>query len=175
MIRPYKGKNPVIDETAYIDPQSAVIGEVTIGKHSSVWPFASVRGDIHYIKIGDYSNIQDGTSVHVTPETAPVNIGDYVTVGHNVTLHGCTIGNNCLIGMGAILLDGSVVEDGALVAAGALVPEGKTIPAGYLAIGVPAKPFRKLTEKELEAMKNNAMEYVEMAEEHKKVIEEMEI
>lgn len=164
MIRKFKDKKPVVHETAYVDPQSAVIGEVTIGAHSSIWPCASVRGDIHYIKIGEYSNIQDGSAVHVTPETAPVNIGDYVTVGHNVTLHGCTIGNNCLIGMGAVLLDGSVVEDNALVAAGSLVPEGKKIPAGYLALGSPAKPFRKLTDEEIGLIKKNALEYKEIAE-----------
>jgi carbonic anhydrase/acetyltransferase-like protein (isoleucine patch superfamily) len=104
-----------------------------------------------------------------------VNIGDYVTVGHNVTLHGCTIGDNCLIGMGAILLDGSVIEDGALVAAGALVPEGKRIPAGYLAIGVPAKPLRKLTEKEQEFIHNNGFEYADKAEEYKRIAKEMNL
>ncbi len=170
MIRLYDGKEPVIHETAYVDPQAAVIGEVEIGAHSSVWPFASVRGDIHYIKIGKYSNIQDGTSIHVTPGTAPVNIGDYVTIGHNVTLHGCTIGNGCLIGMGAVLLDGSVIEDGALVAAGALVPEGKTIKAGWLALGSPAKPIKQLTQEHIEAMKDNALEYVEMAKKHTEVV-----
>ncbi len=175
MIRPYDGKEPKIAKTAFIDPMSAVTGEVEIGEHSSVWPFVSIRGDIHYIKIGNYSNIQDGTSVHITPETAPVNIGDYVTVGHNVTLHGCTVGNGCLIGMGAILLDGCVIEDGALVAAGALVPEGKKIPAGYLALGVPAKPLKKLTDEQITMIKENAMEYVEMAKKHKETVDRMKL
>jgi carbonic anhydrase/acetyltransferase-like protein (isoleucine patch superfamily) len=173
MIRPYGDLNPVINGTAYVDPMAAVIGEVTLGAYSSVWPFASVRGDIHYIKIGKYSNIQDGTAVHVTPVTAPVNIGDYVTVGHNVTLHGCTIGNNCLIGMGAVLLDGSVIEDNVLVGAGSLVPEGKKIPAGWLALGVPAKPVKQLTEEVIETIRKNAIEYAEMAKKHKETMENL--
>jgi carbonic anhydrase/acetyltransferase-like protein (isoleucine patch superfamily) len=169
-IRNYGNLRPKIDENAYIDPTAVVVGDVTIGEYSSLWPTAVVRGDIHYVSIGKYTNIQDGSVIHVTPETHPVNIGDYVTVGHRVVLHGCTIKDGALIGMGAILLDGSLVEENALVAAGALVPEGKRIPAGYLALGTPAKPIRKLTEEQIKMVRENTEHYVEIAMKYKEEI-----
>jgi len=172
-IRNYQGLKPKIDKNAYVDPSAVVVGDVTIGEYSSIWPFASIRGDIHYVKIGNYTNIQDGSVIHVTPETHPVNIGDYVTVGHRVVLHGCTIEDGALIGMGAILLDGSHVEKNALVAAGALVPEGKRIPSGYLAIGVPAKPLKKIPEDMLKEIKENTEHYVQIAGHYKAEIEKI--
>jgi carbonic anhydrase/acetyltransferase-like protein (isoleucine patch superfamily) len=174
MIRPYNGMEPAIDATAFVDPMALVAGDVRLGAHSSIWPFVSARGDIHFISIGDHSNIQDNSSLHVTPVTHPVIIGNYVTIGHGVVLHGCTIGNNCLVGMGAIMLDGSELEDNCLLAAGSLLPEGKKIPAGWLALGVPAKPLRKLREDEIATIKKNAEEYCEMAKLHLDAINNME-
>jgi len=174
MIRPYNGIEPTIDATAFVDPMAMVAGDVRIGAHSSIWPFVSARGDIHFISIGDYSNIQDNSALHVTPIEHPVVIGNYVTVGHGVVLHGCSIGNNCLIGMGAIMLDGSEVGDNALLAAGSLLPEGKKVPAGWLALGAPAKPLRKLKDEEIAMIKKNAEEYCEMAKRHLDAINKME-
>lgn len=174
MIRPYNGIEPTVDPTAFVDPMAVIAGDVRLGAHSSIWPFVSARGDIHYISIGHHSNIQDNSVLHVTPILHPVTIGDYVTVGHGVILHGCKIGNNCLVGMGAIMLDGSELEDNCLLAAGSLLPEGKKIPAGWLALGMPAKPLRRLTDEELAKIKKNAEEYCEMVERHLEAIKKME-
>lgn len=144
MIRKLKNLVPKIHPGAYIDPQATVIGDVTVGEGSSLWPGAVARGDVHWIKIGCRTNIQDGSILHVTGGKWPLRIGDNCTIGHRAVLHGCTIGDNVLIGMGAIVLDGAVVENNAVVAAGALVPEGKTIPSGTLAMGIPAKAVREL-------------------------------
>jgi carbonic anhydrase/acetyltransferase-like protein (isoleucine patch superfamily) len=175
MIRPYDGLEPTIDKTAFVDPMALVAGDVRIGAYSSIWPFVSARGDIHYISIGHHSNIQDNSALHVTPIECPVVIGNYVTVGHGVVLHGCTIGSNCLIGMGAIMLDGSELEDNCLLAAGSLLPEGKKIPSGWLALGVPAKPLRKLKDEELLRIKKNAEDYCEMASRHLEAINKLGI
>jgi len=153
-IRPYKGIEPQVAESAYVDEQAAVIGDVKIGADSSIWPMAVLRGDVNSIRIGATTSIQDGTVCHVThryadhPEGFPLTIGDEVTVGHNVTLHGCTIGNRCLIGMGSTILDGAVLEDEVLLGAGSLVSPGKVLEGGYLWLGVPAKRARPLTDEE---------------------------
>ncbi len=144
VIRQLKGKVPKIHPGAYVDPQAVVIGDVTMEEGSSLWPTAVARGDVHWIKIGRATNIQDGSILHVTQGKWPLQIGDNCTVGHRAILHGCTIGNNVLIGMGAIILDGAVIEDNVVVAAGSLVPEGKTIPSGTLVMGSPAKVVREL-------------------------------
>ncbi|MCO5142020.1 MAG: gamma carbonic anhydrase family protein [Oligoflexia bacterium] len=146
------GKKPKLDATAWIAPTADVLGDVTMGAHSSIWFQAVARGDVHWIKIGEYTNVQDGSVLHVTNGRFPLTIGDRVTIGHKALLHGCTVGNDCLIGMGAILLDGVEVGDHCVVAAGALLPPGKKYPSGHLILGSPAKAVRALTESEKEEM-----------------------
>ena len=155
-----------IDKAAFIAPNAAVTGNVTLEKDSSVWYGASVRGDLAPVTIGAGTNIQDNATVHVDTNT-PAVIGSGVTVGHNAVLHGCTVEDNCLIGMGAIVLNRAVVGEGSVIGAGALVTENKEIPPGSLAVGSPAKVIRKLSEKDLEAIKKNAGHYIEYARRHK--------
>src|SRR5258708_1405830 len=144
-IRPYRGKHPQIAASAYIDPAAVVIGDVVIGEDSSVWPCAVVRGDVHYIRIGARTNIQDGSICHVMRDEWPLILGDDVTVGHSVTLHGCTIESRCLIGMGAVILNGVTIGAGSIGAAGTRLTERPGIPAGRLAMGSPGKVKRMLT------------------------------
>ena len=144
-IRPYKGKRPRIAESAYIDPAAVIIGDVVIGEDSSVWPCSVVRGDVHYIRIGARTNIQDGSVLHVMRDEWPLILGDDVTIGHSVTLHGCTIESRCLIGMGAVILNGVTIGAGSIVAAGTLITERPAIPAGSLVMGSPGKVKRTLT------------------------------
>lgn len=146
------GKEPKIHETAWIAPSADVLGDVTIGPHSSIWFQAVARGDVHWIKIGSYTNVQDGSILHVTNGRFPLTIGDRVTIGHKALLHGCTVGNDCLIGMGAIILDGVEVGDGCVVAAGALLPPGKKYPPNSLVLGAPAKAVRTLAPEEQKQM-----------------------
>ena len=146
---------------AYVDPFAQVIGDVSIGAGSSVWPFALVRGDQNWVRIGSMTNVQDHCVCHVDPHYS-LRIGDNVTLGHRTVVHGCTIMNNVRIGIGAIVLNGAVVEEWGQVAAGSLVPAGKIVPAGWLVMGVPAKPVRKMTDEELEDMKQNAIEYYDL-------------
>ncbi len=152
---------PRIDADAYIDPSAQVIGEVTIGPGSSIWPLTVVRGDQSWVRIGRNSNVQDGSVVHVAPGI-PCVIGDNVTIGHRAVVHACTVMNNSRIGIGAIVLDGAVVEEGAQVGAGALVPPGKVVPAGWLVMGVPAKPVRQMNQDELDDIMRNAREYLDL-------------
>jgi gamma-carbonic anhydrase len=162
MIREVPGRRPRIDPDTYIDPQAAVIGDVTIGAGSSVWPFAVLRGDQdNYVTLGRNSNVQDNSVLHVTPEF-PCIVGDFVTIGHRAVVHACRVMNNVRIGIGAVVLDGAVVEEGAQVGAGALVPPGKVVPAGWLVMGVPAKPIRKMNAAELEDILKNARDYIEL-------------
>lgn len=164
-VRAYCGTQPTVHASAYVDPQAVVIGDVVIGEDSSLWPMAVARGDVNYIRIGARSNIQDGTVLHVThahgevPGGHPLLIGDEVTVGHNVTLHGCTVGDKCLIGMGSIVLDGAVLESYSLLGAGSLVPPGKTLEGGYLWMGSPARRVRLLTEAERARFSYSAEHY----------------
>jgi carbonic anhydrase/acetyltransferase-like protein (isoleucine patch superfamily) len=162
MIREVPGRRPRIDPDTYIDPQAAVIGDVTIGAGSSVWPFAVLRGDQdNYVTLGRNSNVQDNSVLHVTPEF-PCIVGDFVTIGHRAVVHACRVMNNVRIGIGAVVLDGAVVEEGAQVGAGALVPPGKVVPAGWLVMGVPAKPIRKMNAAELEDILKSARDYIEL-------------
>lgn len=169
-IRKYGMVMPVIAPSAYVDPQAVVIGDVVVGEDSSLWPMAVARGDVNYIRIGARSNIQDGSVLHVThghgevPQGHPLLIGDEVTVGHNVTLHGCTVGDNCLIGMGSIVLDGAVLEPYILLGAGSLVPPGKILQGGYLWMGSPVKKVRPLTDAERERFAYSAAHYVRLKE-----------
>src|SRR6478609_1789988 len=130
MIRPYKGISPTIPASCYVDESAQVIGDVVLGEHASVWMNAVVRGDVHEIRIGAFSNIQDCSVLHGMKQQYGVYVGEYVTVGHNVTLHGCTIGDRCLIGMGSIILNGAVIGDGSIIAAGTLIPEKTMVEPG---------------------------------------------
>jgi carbonic anhydrase/acetyltransferase-like protein (isoleucine patch superfamily) len=166
MIRSYQDKTPTIGEGSYIDESAVVIGDVVIGKNSSVWPLTVIRADINIIRIGDSSNIQDGSVLHVThrgeysPDGAALHIGDQVTVGHKALLHGCRIGNRCLIGMGSIITDNAVIEDHVIIGSGSLVPPGKRLESGYLYLGNPAVQKRALSEKEIEYLSYVADHYV---------------
>jgi gamma-carbonic anhydrase len=164
LIRSYRGRTPQIAPSAYIDPQAVIIGDVVIGEDSSVWPCAVVRGDVHYIRIGARTNIQDGSVLHVMRDTNALVLGDDVTVGHSVTLHGCTIESRCLIGMGSIILNGAVIGTGSIIAAGTLVPERTVVPPGSLMMGQPAKLRRKLTAEDLASIDAYTRRYVEYKE-----------
>ena len=158
-IRPYKGKFPQIAASAYIDPAAVVIGDVAIGEESSVWPMTVVRGDVHHIRIGKRTNIQDGCVLHVMKDEYPMVLGDQVTVGHSVTLHGCTIHSHVLIGMGSIILNGAVIGENSIIAAGTLITERTVIPAGSLVMGSPGKVKRELTEADCESIGKYAERY----------------
>ncbi len=160
---PYRGKEPRLAETVFLANGACVIGDVVIGHESSIWFNSVVRGDVNRIRIGERTNIQDNSVLHVTSETHPLNIGDDITVGHRSILHGCTVEDGCLIGMGAIVLDGAVVKRQAMVAAGALLLEGFEVPEGMLAAGVPAKIKRPLTAEERQGLLRSARQYVEYA------------
>jgi carbonic anhydrase/acetyltransferase-like protein (isoleucine patch superfamily) len=164
MIRAYRGNVPKIAATAYIDPSAQVIGDVVIGERASVWPNVTIRGDVNSIRIGDETNIQDNSTLHCDAGLYPLVIGNRVTVGHQAMLHGCTIEDDCLIGIGAIVLNGSRIGAGSVVAAAALVPEGTVIPPGGMAMGVPAKVRRQITEEEAERFRLNAEHYVELGQ-----------
>jgi carbonic anhydrase/acetyltransferase-like protein (isoleucine patch superfamily) len=160
-IRPYRGKRPQIAATAYIDPAAVIIGDVIIGEDSSIWPCTVIRGDVHHIRIGARTNIQDGCVLHVMRDEWPLTLGDDVTIGHSVTLHGCTIESRCLIGMGAIILNGAHIGTGSIIAAGALIPERTMIPSGSLVMGQPGKVKRSLTEADQAGITDYAQRYVE--------------
>src|SRR5918992_2812865 len=148
MLRPFRSVHPTVDASAFVVQSAQVIGDVHIGAESSIWMNVVVRGDVHHIRIGARTNIQDGTIVHVMRDTHPTVIGDDVTVGHGAVVHGSTIEDRCLIGMGAILLNGCRVGTGSIVAAGALVPEGTVIPPGSMVMGLPGTVRRPLTPEE---------------------------
>ena len=159
-IRPYRGKHPQIAASAYIDAAAVIIGDVVIGEDSSVWPCAVIRGDVHYIRIGARTNIQDGSICHVMRDEWPLILGDDVTIGHSVTLHGCTIESRCLIGMGAVILNGVTIGAGSIVAAGTLLTERTMIPPGSLVMGSPGKVKRGLTEADKASIDAYAQRYV---------------
>jgi carbonic anhydrase/acetyltransferase-like protein (isoleucine patch superfamily) len=169
-IREFQGMTPRIAGDVWIDPSAVVIGDVEIGPGSSIWPLVVVRGDIHHIKIGSNTNIQDGSVVHVThdsrfnPGGFPTILGDNITVGHKVMLHGCTIGDGCLIGMGSVVMDGAVIESGVILGAGSLVPGGKVLESGYLWVGSPVRRARELNEKEKEFLQYSPQNYAKLAQ-----------
>jgi carbonic anhydrase/acetyltransferase-like protein (isoleucine patch superfamily) len=160
-IRPYKGKWPQISSSAYIDPASVIVGDVVIGEDSSVWPLCVIRGDVNYIRIGARTNVQDGSILHVMKDEYPLILGDDITVGHSVTLHGCTVRSRCLIGMRATILNGVVIGEGSIVAAGTLLTERTTIPPQSLVIGTPGKVKRMLTAIDQATIDQYAQRYVE--------------
>ena len=171
-IRSFDQKAPRIANPCWIDPTALVIGEVSIGKNSSLWPGVIVRGDIQAISIGEESNVQDGSVLHVShdseflPGGAPLIIGSRVTIGHNAILHGCQIEDSTLIGMGAIVMDQAIVRTHTVVGAGSVVPGGKELESGYLYLGSPARRVRKLTEQELDYFDYSAQHYVKLAKRH---------
>jgi carbonic anhydrase/acetyltransferase-like protein (isoleucine patch superfamily) len=162
MIRTYRGIAPQVALSAYVDPSAQVIGEVTIGERSSVWPNASLRGDTGPIRVGSETSIQDNCVLHMDTGF-PLRVGDRVTVGHSVTLHGCTIEDDTLIGIGSTILNGARIGKGSVVAAGSLVPEGMEVPPSTLVMGVPAKPRRAVTPEEQARFGEGVAHYVEKA------------
>lgn len=158
-IFPYLDYFPVIHKSVFLASGVKIIGNVEIGEKSSVWYNSVIRGDVHYIKIGELTNVQDCSMLHVTNGKYPLNIGNKVTIGHSVTLHGCTLMDLCLIGMGAVVLDGAIVEEKSIVAAGSVVKPGFIVPTGKLVAGVPGKIIRDLTEKEILAFEASAERY----------------
>ena len=168
-IVPHHGCSPIIPASAWVHPSAQIIGEVSLGEDASVWCGAAIRSDVNSIAIGAGTNIQDLAVLHVShksewdPKGAPLVIGDRVTVGHSVILHGCTIGDECLIGMGSIVMDKVVIEPRVLLGAGSLVPEGRVLTSGYLYIGRPAKQLRPLTPEELAYFNYSAEHYIKLA------------
>lgn len=168
-IIPHHGIAPQIPSSAWVHPSAQIIGEVTLGADASVWCNAVIRGDVNRITIGDGTNIQDLSMLHVSHKTerdpvgAPLLIGARVTIGHSVILHGCTIGDECLVGMGSIIMDKAVLEPRVLLGAGSLVPEGKTLQSGYLYLGRPAKQLRELTPEEIAYFDYSAQHYIALA------------
>ena len=161
MIRIFKNHAPRVAPSAYVDESAQVIGDVVIGEESSVWMNAVVRGDVNHIRIGSRTNVQDGTIVHVMRDPShPTTVGDDVTVGHGVILHGCSVADRCLIGMGAILLNGSSVGEDCIVAAGTLLPEGMAVPGRSLVMGSPGRVRRALTDDEIAFILQSAQNYV---------------
>jgi len=160
MIRSYKGFVPTIPDSCYVDPSAQIIGDAELGEHASVWMNAVLRGDVHSIRVGAYSNIQDCCVLHGMKEQYGVFVGEYVTVGHSVTLHGCAIGDRCLIGMGSIILNGAWIGAGCIIAAGTLIPEKTVVEAGSLWMGSPGKFRRKLDEKDQEVILQYAKNYL---------------
>jgi len=160
VLRPYRGQYPRVDPTAFIDASAQVIGDVEIGGESSVWMCAVIRGDVHSIRVGRRTSIQDGTVVHAMTGTHPTTIGDNVTIGHAAVIHGCTIDHQCLIGIGAILLNGAHVGAGSIVAAGTLLPENMKVPPKSLVMGSPGKVKRLLTQAEVAEIQMYADRYV---------------
>jgi len=167
-IRPFKNITPTIGQQSYIDPAACVIGDVVIGEDCSIWPMVAIRGDVNFIRIGDRTNIQDGSVLHVThkgPLSAQgnaLNIGSDVTVGHGAVIHACTIEDECLIGMGSVILDGAIIRKGAMVGAGSVVSPGKELVGGFLYVGTPARQARELKQKEKDFLLYSAQHYVKL-------------
>lgn len=158
------GRSPQVHESCFIAPGAQIIGEVEIKEASSVWFNTVIRGDVNYVKIGSQTNVQDASVLHVTHNTHPLIVGDQVTIGHQVLLHGCTIKDRVLIGMGSIIMDGAIVESDVIIGAGSLVSQGTVIPSGYLAYGRPAKPIRPLRSAEISFLPESARHYIKTQE-----------
>jgi gamma-carbonic anhydrase len=167
-IRGYRGRFPQIAASAYIDPAAVIIGDVVIGEESSVWPMCVVRGDVHYIRIGSRTNIQDGCVLHVMKDQYPLVLADEVTVGHSVTLHGCTIESRVLVGMGCVILNGAVIGTNSIIAAGTLITERTVIPGGSIVMGSPGKVKRVLSAGELASIGEYATRYAGYREIYRK-------
>lgn len=168
IVRPYGGKSPRLHETVMLVGDVTVVGDVEVGERSSLWFGSVVRGDVNSIRIGRRTNVQDCCIIHVASGTHPTVVGDDVTLGHRVTLHGCTVGDRSLVGIGAVVMDGAVVGQEAMVAAGALVPPGMVVPPGMLALGAPARVKRPLTPAEVASMRARAERYAGYAEQYRR-------
>ena len=166
MIRSYQGVTPTIPATCYVDASAQIIGVVVLGEHASVWMNAVLRGDVHEIRIGANSNVQDCSVLHGMKQRFGVYLGDWVTVGHSVTLHGCVIEDRCLIGMGSIILNGARIGAGSIIAAGTLIPEGTVVEPGSLWMGSPGKLRRKLDAAEQEGILRYGRNYLEYKEQY---------
>jgi carbonic anhydrase/acetyltransferase-like protein (isoleucine patch superfamily) len=167
VIRPFRGKTPRVAGDAFVAQSAEVIGDVVIGERSSIWYGAVLRGDVEGIRIGSETSIQDNTVIHVDSSGFSTVVGDRVTVGHSVVLHGCRIGNDALIGIGSIVLNGAEVGEGAMIGAGSLVTPGTKVPAGMLALGSPARVKRPVTEEERSHARQGVAHYVQLAREHR--------
>jgi carbonic anhydrase/acetyltransferase-like protein (isoleucine patch superfamily) len=167
MIIEYNGHRPNIHESCFVAENATLIGQVTLKKNANIWYGAVLRGDDHYISIGENTNIQDNCVIHIDHDL-PTIIGDFVTVGHGAIVHACKVGNNVLIGMGAIVLNGAEIGDNVIIAAGSLVPPGKKIPSNTLVMGSPAKVTRELTEKDISDIRDSAIYYAELANKYRK-------
>ncbi|OMH39475.1 gamma carbonic anhydrase family protein [Motiliproteus sp. MSK22-1] len=171
-IRSYQGMTPQLGNAVFVDPTAVVLGDVSLGDDCSVWPLVVIRGDMHRIRIGARTSVQDGSVLHIThagpynPEGFPLIIGNDVTIGHQAMLHGCTIGDRVLVGMGTMVMDGAVVESDVVIGAGSLVPPGKTLESNFLYVGRPVKKVRPLTEKELSFFTYTAANYVGLKDKH---------
>ncbi|MEE9397350.1 MAG: gamma carbonic anhydrase family protein [Methylococcales bacterium] len=171
-IRTFQGFTPKLGQLVYIDESAVVIGDVKVADDVSIWPGAVVRGDVHSIKIGAGTNVQDGCVLHVTHDGEfsdggfQLKIGKGVTIGHRAVVHGCTIGDQCLIGIGAVIMDGAVIQDNVMVGAGCLVPPGKQLVSGYLYLGTPARQIRPLTASELEHLRYSFEHYVTLKDQY---------
>jgi carbonic anhydrase/acetyltransferase-like protein (isoleucine patch superfamily) len=161
-VKSFHGKKPKVKSGAYVAETATLIGDVEIGENSSVWYGAVLRGDMHYIKIGKNSSVQDNSVMHGTADKYPTIVGDNVSIGHNAIVHGCTIGDNCIIGMGSIILEGSEIGDWCIIGAGAVVPEGAKIPGGSIALGLPAKVVKSVTEGHKARITRNWKAYVKL-------------
>jgi gamma-carbonic anhydrase len=167
MLHPFQGHWPELGQNVFLVDSAEVIGDVSIGRDSSLWFHVVVRGDVNRINIGERTNVQDGSVIHVTHKKHPTIIGDDVTIGHNVTLHGCRVGNRCLIGMGAVIMDGVEIGDDVLIAAGALVTPGTIVPSGTLYAGSPARLKRNLTQEEIDSIALSAQNYLGYVERYR--------
>ncbi len=167
MRQPYKGRQPRVEASAYVHPSAVLIGDVTIGAQSSVWPHVTLRGDDGHIVVGDRTSLQDGTVIHTTEGLSTTTVGNQVTVGHGVILHGCTVHDDCIIGMGAIVLDNAVVHSGSIVGAGTVIPMGKVVQAGTVVVGNPFKVLRIATPKDADWIRHSWNEYVQRTAEYR--------
>ena len=168
MIRSYRGVEPTIAASAYIDPGAQVIGDVEVGERSSIWPNATLRGDVNRIRIGAGSNVQDNAVLRGDLDQYAVIVGDRVTVGHSAVLHGCVVEDDCVIGIGAVVLNGARIGHGSVIAAGSVVPEEMEVPPDSMVMGVPAKVRRPVGEAERARFSQNALNYLRYAEDFKK-------
>ncbi|MFC6997475.1 gamma carbonic anhydrase family protein [Rufibacter roseus] len=160
LLLPVKGVHPQLGQDCFVAPNATIVGDVVLGDHCTVWFNAVIRGDVHFIRVGNKTNIQDGAVIHCTYQKAPTTIGSNVSIGHNALVHGCTVQDNVLIGMGAIVMDNAVVQQHCIVAAGAVVLENTICESGYIYAGVPAKKVKALTPEQIAGMARTADNYV---------------
>lgn len=169
-ILPHEGRRPRLGPGAWVAPGATLVGDVTLGPDASVWYGCVLRGDVHRVRVGARTNVQDGAVLHVTRERFPTEVGDEVTIGHRAVVHGCRVGDGALVGIAAVVLDGAEIGEGALVGAGAVVTPGTRVPARSLVLGTPARVVRTLDDAELETQRARTLRYVETAREHARAV-----